>query len=123
MPPRSIRRHPAGLRLSRAGRALAGALFALGLCAALPTRAADPFPDADPKAGPALLAKSCNACHVSLQGGDGSGIYTRPDRKISNARELFARVRICNTNVGAGWFEDEEKNVAAYLNQRYYHFQ
>lgn len=83
---------------------------------------ADPFAKGDPKIGKTLVEKSCVACHVSLAGGDGSGIYTRPDHKVKNAQQLLTRIRACNTNVGAGWFGDEEMNVAAYLNQNYYHF-
>jgi len=34
-----------------------------------------------------------------------------------------AQVRSCNTMLGLKWFEDEELNVAAYLNQTYYKFE
>lgn len=84
---------------------------------------ADPFEKGDPKIGKTLVEKSCVACHVSMFGGDGSKIYTRPDHKIKNAQQLISRVRICNTNAGAGWFPEEEMHAAAYLNQTYYHFQ
>lgn len=83
---------------------------------------ADPFPKGDPKVGQALISKSCTACHVSMFGGDGSKIYTRPDHKVQSATQLLARVRACNNNVGAGWFPEEEIHAAAYLNQRFYHF-
>lgn len=84
---------------------------------------ADSFEKGDPKIGKTLVEKSCVACHVSMFGGDGSKIYTRPDHKIKNAQQLISRVRICNTNAGAGWFPEEEMHAAAYLNQTYYHFQ
>jgi hypothetical protein len=32
-------------------------------------------------------------------------------------------VRNCNTMIGLKWFDDEELNVAAFLNQDYYHFE
>lgn len=83
---------------------------------------ANPFPKGDPKIGKALTEKSCNACHVSMFGGDGSKIYTRPDRKVKNPSQLESRIRACNTNVGAGWLPEEENHVAAYLNMQYYHF-
>ena len=38
------------------------------------------------------------------------------------AKRLLAQIRNCNTMLGMKWFEDEELNVAAYLNQSYYHF-
>ncbi|MEW5943967.1 MAG: cytochrome c [Pseudomonadota bacterium] len=91
------------------------------LLAAMPLHA-DPFENGDPKIGKTLVEKSCTACHVSMFGGDGSKIYTRPNRKIKTAQQLIARMRVCNTNAGAGWFPEEEMHAAAYLNQAYYHF-
>lgn len=83
---------------------------------------ADPFPKGDPNIGKTLADKSCNACHVSMFGGDGSKVYTRPDHKVKNPQQLLSRIRICNTNSGAGWYPEEEIHVAAYLNMNYYHF-
>ena len=93
----------------------------LMLLFAAPAGAA-PFPKGNPKIGKTLADKSCLPCHVSLFGGNGSSVYTRPDHKVKNAQQLTARVRICNTNSGANWFPTEEEHVAAYLNQQYYHF-
>jgi mono/diheme cytochrome c family protein len=76
----------------------------------------------DPKRGQALVEKNCISCHVSMYGGDGSEIYLRPDRKIKNLRQLEARVAGCNANIGAGLFPEEEADVIAYLNQKYYKF-
>ncbi len=83
---------------------------------------AEPFAAGDPKIGKTLASKHCVACHISMFGGDGSAIYTRPDRKIKSAQKLLTQVRACNTNVGANWFPEEEIHVAAYLNQAYYKF-
>lgn len=83
---------------------------------------AAPFSAGDPKIGKTLASKHCVACHVSMFGGDGSAMYTRPDRKIKSADKLLTQVRACNTNVGANWFPEEEIHVAAYLNQAYYKF-
>ena len=83
---------------------------------------AEPFAKGDPKAGKALTDKSCNACHVSMMGGDGSKMYTRADRKVKNPQQLEARIRACNANTGAGWFPEDEQHVAAYLNATYYRF-
>ena len=77
---------------------------------------ADSFTKGDPRIGKTLADKSCNTCHVSMFGGDGSKIYTRADRKVKNASQLLTRVRACNTNANTGWFPDEEMHVAAYLN-------
>ena len=76
----------------------------------------------DPKRGQALVEKNCVSCHVSMYGGDGSEIYLRPNRIIKNLRQLEARVAGCNANTGAGWFPEEEADVVAYLNQKYYKF-
>ena len=76
----------------------------------------------DPKLGKALHEKQCVECHVRLAGGDGSGIYTRKSRLIKNATALSQRVATCSTQIGAGWFPDEEAHVAAWLNQTYYKF-
>jgi mono/diheme cytochrome c family protein len=83
---------------------------------------ASPFAKGDPKAGKALHDKSCVSCHVSMYGGDGSEIYTRPDRKTKTAEQLAARIAACNVNTNAGWFPEDERNVGAWLNQQYYKF-
>lgn len=83
---------------------------------------AAPFGLGDPKAGKALHDKACISCHVNLVGGDGSGIYTRTDRKTRTAQQLAARISGCNANTGAGWFPEDEVHVGAYLNRQYYKF-
>lgn len=84
--------------------------------------AADPFPQGDPVAGKALVEKNCVECHIGMLGGDGSKIYTRPDHKVKTASALLTQVRSCNTNLNVKMFEDEELNVASYLNKTYYKF-
>ncbi len=81
------------------------------------------FAKADAVAGKALVDKNCISCHTSSFGGDGAGIYTREYRKVNTSKGLIAQVRNCNTMIGLKWFEDEELNVAAYLNQTYYKFE
>lgn len=97
-------------------------LLLLTLCWSLTSNAQDLFANADIKAGKALLDKHCISCHASSFGGDGSGIYIREDRKIKNAKGLVTQVRNCNTMLGLKWFDEDELNVAAYLNQTYYQF-
>ena len=84
--------------------------------------AADPWGEADPKAGEAHHEKACIACHVRLYGGDGSKMYTRDGRLLMTKLDILQRVGACNSQTKAGWFPDEEAEVAAYLNQQYYHF-
>ena len=69
------------------------------------------------------MEKHCISCHASSFGGDGSGIYTREDRIVKSASGLVQQIRNCNTNLGLQWFDEEELNVARYLNERYYHFE
>jgi mono/diheme cytochrome c family protein len=83
---------------------------------------ADPFERGDAALGKALVEKHCISCHASSYGGDGSGIYTRDDRKVRDGSALVQQIRNCNTNLGLQWFEDEEIHVARYLNNTYYHF-
>jgi len=83
---------------------------------------AEPFKAADANAGKALVEKNCISCHASSFGGDGSAIYTRDYRKVKSVKGLVAQIRNCNTMLDLKWFEDEELNVAKYLNQTYYKF-
>lgn len=83
---------------------------------------AEPFKNADASAGKALVEKHCISCHASSFGGDGSAIYTRDYRKVKSAKGLAAQIRNCDTMLDLKWFEDEELNVAKYLNQTYYKF-
>lgn len=88
----------------------------------LPALASDPWGDADPKVGKEHHDKACIACHVRLYGGDGSKMYTREGRVLSDKLELMQRVAACNSQVNSGWFPEDEGNVAAWLNKHYYHF-
>jgi cytochrome c553 len=83
---------------------------------------AEPFANGDAKKGKALADKQCGSCHVQMFGGDGSGIYTRADRKVKTPEQLAARISGCNANTNAGWFPEDELNVAAHLNKTYYRF-
>ena len=77
---------------------------------------------ADPKRGQVLVEKKCVSCHVSMYGGDGGEIYLRPDHKVKSPAQLTSKIAACNANTGAGWFPEDEADVAAYLNQKYYKF-
>lgn len=98
--------------------------YALGmsLCFFSAACLSNPFAEADIASGKSLATKNCVSCHAASFGGDGSAIYTREYRKVRTAKGLLAQVRNCNTNIGLKWFEDEELNVAGYLNENYYHF-
>ncbi len=93
-----------------------------GLMLSLSALATDPWGAADMAAGKALHEKKCVACHVRLYGGDGSKMYTRDGRLLSEKLDVLQRVSACNSQVSAGWFPEEEGNVAAWLNATYYKF-
>lgn len=83
---------------------------------------AQPFAEGNAQIGKSMVEKHCIDCHARRFGGDGSKIYTRENRIVNSSKGLLAQIRNCNTMLGMKWFEDEELNVAAYLNQSYYHF-
>lgn len=97
-------------------------IFCAFLVCSFNTKANELFAKADVNSGKALVEQHCISCHASSFGGDGSAIYTREYNKVKSSKGLLAQVRNCNTMIGLKWFDDEELNVAAYLNQNYYKF-
>lgn len=81
---------------------------------------AAPFAEGNAQTGKAIFDKyKCNSCHIDMLGGDGSAIFTRPNRKVHNADELVGRIKQCSGTVGANLTPQEEQHLGAYLN-RYY---
>jgi mono/diheme cytochrome c family protein len=64
----------------------------------------------------------CNSCHASMLGGDGSAMFTRAERKVKTPASLLTQVARCSVNLGLMLFEEDEENIAAYLNKNYYKF-
>lgn len=84
---------------------------------------AEPFPKADPGAGKQAYEEAkCSTCHNARMGGDGDRIYTRPERRVQDARSLLKMVRFCVDQTGAGVFPEDVEHIAAYLNQQFYKF-
>lgn len=77
---------------------------------------------ADLKRGKQLLEENCIKCHADMVGGDGSKIYTRPNRRIDSLEALNKQVHRCKTSLGVSWPEDQIADVVAYLNKTYYKF-
>jgi mono/diheme cytochrome c family protein len=77
---------------------------------------------ANAEAGAALHAKDCVACHTRRVGGDGTSMYTRAERRVTTPEKLDAQIAACNTELGTGYFPEEEAHLAAYLNRQYYKF-
>lgn len=85
---------------------------------------ANPFPEADPAHGKTLHAETCVACHEKDFGGeDGSAIYLRPDRRVNTLSALKSQLTACTTQLSLDLFPEDEADVGAYLNNRYYKFE
>lgn len=84
--------------------------------------AEEPWGTVDLQAAKPMHDKACTSCHIRMYGGDGSKMYTREGRVLSDKLELMQRVAACNSQVNSGWFPEDEGNVAAWLNKHFYHF-
>ncbi|MDQ6619697.1 MAG: cytochrome c [Pseudomonadota bacterium] len=91
-------------------------------CAAALAQAPAPFARGEPPQGKILAERDCVACHARRFDGDGDRMYLRPDHRVRTAQQLLAQVSYCNAQLGTQYFPDDEEHVAAYLNERYYHF-
>jgi mono/diheme cytochrome c family protein len=87
-------------------------LISITLCllAATPS-----LPAANLDSGKTLVEGNCTKCHDER-------VYTRPDRRVTTLDGLSNQVRRCEQSLGLKWFDEEIDNVAAYLNETYYHF-
>ncbi len=99
------------------------AVMAAWSAAAVAEGSADGFRNGDAKLGEPIASRDCVACHARRFEGNADRIYLRADRKVRSAAQLMAQIRYCNTELGAGYFPEEEEHIAAYLNRQYYHFQ
>jgi hypothetical protein len=54
--------------------------------------------------------------------GDATRMYLRADRRVTTPAQLRSQVAYCNTELGAGYFPEDEEHVAAYLNLQFYQF-
>jgi cytochrome c peroxidase len=82
-----------------------------------------PFAKGDASKGKKMFDQhKCNSCHASMLGGDGSAMFTRAEHKVKTPAALKTQIMNCSTNLGLMLFEDDEENIAAYLNKNYYKF-
>ena len=73
--------------------------------------------------GKKLVADTkCEACHASKVGGDGSKMYSRQDRRVTNKSKLLTQVARCNSELNLALFPDDEAAIAAFLNAEHYKF-
>jgi len=94
----------------------------LAATTALAQKQPAPFAAGDPKAGKALVERDCVSCHAAKFVGDPDRMYTRADHRVKTPAKLLAQVQACNTNLGKGYFPEEEEHIAAYLNLEFYKF-
>ncbi len=84
---------------------------------------AGPFADGNAQTGKKIFDDNkCNSCHIGKVGGDGSAIFTRPNRIVNNPQELIDRMHFCSGAVGMTLTKQKEQDLGAYLNQTYYKF-
>lgn len=71
---------------------------------------------ADMKEAKALFDEAkCMECH------NNEDFKNRKD-KVSNFHKLTKSVNDCSSSTDTGWFEEENDDVARYLNNKFYHF-
>lgn len=92
------------------------------LCTAAQAQAI-PFASGDPAVGKKLFDDhNCNSCHVKMVGGDGNGIFTRPNHKVNSPERLVQQLRACGSNTDLVMTPEVEQHLGAYLNQKFYKF-
>lgn len=94
--------------------ALAGAAVA-GMAAA-----DDVLLPGDAGKGKILYDAKCVACHISLVGGNGTALHTRPNRRVQTPEGLLAQVNACNRQLKAELSPTQIKDIVAYLHQAFY---
>ena len=79
--------------------------------------------NADIERGKELHDANCISCHTSMLGGDGTGIYTRENKRIESHSALVKQVQRCRDSLGVPWPEDHVSDVVRYLNESFYKFE
>lgn len=78
--------------------------------------------NADIANGKELHDSNCTSCHISIQGGDGSGIYTRENKRIESYPALIKQVNRCRDSLGVAWPTNHVNDVVEYLNTSFYKY-
>ena len=107
------------MRLTASASTATGLLIAL---VATTASADDPhFPGADLAHGRKIHYESkCASCHTEKTGRDEGFIYLRDDRKVRSLFDLKRYVSLCNAELRLGLFPEDERDVAAFVNQQWY---
>jgi cytochrome c len=85
------------------------------LAGCLAVLACGPVPAAHPERGQALYDTQCRFCHESQ-------VHLRKNHNVTSLEDLQRRVQAWSWHAALGWSDEEVADVAAYLNQRFYHF-
>lgn len=95
-------------------------ISALILSALSASAMANPFPDGNADTGKKLFAKhDCANCHIQMLGGDGSAVFTRPNRKVKTPQHMLSQMDACSAAAGIQLSPADKQHLGAYLN-RYY---
>lgn len=78
--------------------------------------------NADVDNGKNLHDSNCTSCHISIEGGDGTGIYTREHKRIESYPALVKQVKRCRDSLGVPWPEEHVNDVVEYLNSTFYKY-
>jgi len=102
------------MKLGRMFLRLAAIVAALGMALASPVYAQSQA-GADPARGELLYDTSCRTCHSTQP-------HWRDKRVAKSWPELVGQVERWRRVAGQNWSSSEVADVAAYLNDRFYHF-
>ncbi|MDP2806236.1 MAG: cytochrome c [Gallionellaceae bacterium] len=87
------------------------------------TTQAAPFAKGNADIGKKLFDKNnCNSCHAKMVEGGGDAVFTRAEHKVRNADQLVQQMSMCNANTGTHLSAQDEQDIGAYLNKRFYKF-
>jgi hypothetical protein len=78
------------------------------------------------KEGKELHDSNCTSCHEAMypmEDDPSAYLYTRENHQIKKWSSLQTQVQACNSQIGAGFFDDEIEAVTTYLNQAFYKFE
>ncbi len=71
---------------------------------------------ADMKEAEALFDEAkCMECHNNSD-------FKKKKDKVDSYKKLSKSVNACSSNTDTGWFEEENEDVASFLNHKFYHF-
>ncbi|MCG6873343.1 MAG: cytochrome c [Gammaproteobacteria bacterium] len=87
------------------------------------TASADELLAGNPESGQQLHAQYCTSCHTQQFGGDGSGMYSRPDRRVNSIEALMGQVAFCVKNTAPQLTSAQVDDLVSYLNQQHYHLE